>query len=120
MFRDGSLPEKKQLLNLYLNKVTVYPEHVKIVFNHVPQNLIPFASQSQVRPADEGEPCDVHKLIISAKIKEAPTPKLEWTRFPLVEATRVELVSEIVSTGASPGAVLVLKFPPYNAQGQAL
>jgi len=80
MFRDGSLPEKKQLLNLYLNKVTVYPEHVKIVFNHVPQNLIPFASQSQVRPADEGEPCDVHKLIISAKIKEAPTPKLEWTR----------------------------------------
>ena len=83
MFRDGSLPEKKQLVNLYLNKVTVYPEHVEIVFNHVPQNLIPFASQSQVRPADEGEPCDVHKLILTAKIKEAPTPKLEWTRFPL-------------------------------------
>jgi len=37
-----------------------------------------------------------------------------------VEATRVELVSEIISTRASPGAVSVLTFPPYNAQRQAL
>ena len=38
----------------------------------------------------------------------------------MVEATRVELVSETVSTRASPGAVPDLKFPPYNAQEQAL
>ena len=38
----------------------------------------------------------------------------------LVEATRVELVSEIVSTGTSPGAVHGLQFLHYNAHEQAL
>jgi len=38
----------------------------------------------------------------------------------VVEATRVELVSETASTRASPGAFPGLKFPPYNAQEQAL
>ena len=38
----------------------------------------------------------------------------------MVEATRVELVSETVSTGNSPGAVHVLYFPHYNAHEQAL
>lgn len=85
MFRDSSLPEKKQLLNIYLNKVTVYPEHVEIVFNHAPQNLLPNASQSQIRPVEDDEPCDVHKLILSAKIKEVPPSESKVTCFPVVE-----------------------------------
>ena len=38
----------------------------------------------------------------------------------LVEARGVEPLSETVSTRASPGAALNLKFPQSNAQGQAL
>jgi len=38
----------------------------------------------------------------------------------LVEARRVELLSETIFTRASPGAALDLKFPQPNAQGQAL
>lgn len=46
MFEDGTLPQRKQLINLYLKRVLVYPEFVKIELNNVPANLLKVTVES--------------------------------------------------------------------------
>ncbi|MCL2426965.1 MAG: recombinase family protein [Oscillospiraceae bacterium] len=39
LFESGSLPQRKQLLNLYLKRINVYPEYVQIHLHKIPSNL---------------------------------------------------------------------------------
>ena len=47
---DGTLPQMEQIINLYLDKVLVYPDYVEIHLNNVPTNLLN-PSQSKDEPA---------------------------------------------------------------------
>lgn len=40
MFHNGTLPQMEQIINLYLDKVLVYPDYVEIHLNNVPTNLL--------------------------------------------------------------------------------
>lgn len=40
MFRSGELPQMEQIINLYLDRVNVYPEYVEIHINNVPTSII--------------------------------------------------------------------------------
>ena len=40
MFHSGTLPQMEQIINLYLDKVLVYPDYVEIHLNNVPTNLL--------------------------------------------------------------------------------
>ena len=50
MFHSGTLPQMEQIINLYLDKVLVYPDYVEIHLNNVPTNLLN-PSQSKDEPA---------------------------------------------------------------------
>ena len=50
MFHSGTLPQREQIINLYLDKVLVYPDYVEIHLNNVPTNLLN-PSQSKDEPA---------------------------------------------------------------------
>ena len=53
MFHSRTLPQLEQLINLYLDKVLVYPDYVEIHLNNVPTNLLP-PSEPQDKPATSG------------------------------------------------------------------
>lgn len=53
MFHSRTLPQMEQLINLYLDKVLVYPDYVEIHLNNVPTNLLP-PSEPQDKPATSG------------------------------------------------------------------
>ena len=53
MFHSRTLPQLEQLINLYLDKVLVYPDYVEIHLNNVPTNLLP-PSEPQDKPAISG------------------------------------------------------------------
>ena len=50
MFHNGTLPQMEQIINLYLDKVLVYPDYAEIHLNNVPTNLLN-PSQSKDEPA---------------------------------------------------------------------
>ena len=50
MFHSATLPQMEQIINLYLDKVLVYPDYVEIHLNNVPANLLN-PSQSKDEPA---------------------------------------------------------------------
>ena len=50
MFHSGTLPQMEQIINLYLDKVLVYPDYVEIHLNNVPTNLLN-PSQTKDEPA---------------------------------------------------------------------
>ena len=50
MFHNGTLPQMEQIINLYLDKVLVYPDYVEIHLNNVPTNLLN-PSQIMDKPA---------------------------------------------------------------------
>ena len=39
MFLDGTLPQRRQLINLYVKRVVVYDDYVRIELHNVPGNL---------------------------------------------------------------------------------
>jgi len=53
LFLSGELEEKRQLINLYLNKVVVYREHVEIFLNLLPIFLLSKRNPTQ----DSNDPC---------------------------------------------------------------
>ncbi len=53
MFHSGTLPQMEQIINLYLDKVLVYPNYVEIHLNNVPNNLM-IPSQTMDKPALDG------------------------------------------------------------------
>ena len=40
MFRNGELLQMEQIINLYLDRVNVYPEYVEIHINNVPTSIV--------------------------------------------------------------------------------
>ena len=40
MFHKGTLPQMEQIINLYLDRVVVFPDYVEIHLNNVPTNLL--------------------------------------------------------------------------------
>ena len=50
MVHSGTLPQMEQIINLYLDKVLVYPDYVEIHLNNVPTNLLN-PSQTKDEPA---------------------------------------------------------------------
>ena len=65
LYRSGDLPQRKQLLNLYLNRVTVYPDYVQIHINKVPTNILtPVVKDENGAPDPEGQ--DLHIIIKTA------------------------------------------------------
>ncbi len=50
MFHSGTLPQIEQIINLYLDKVLVYPDYVEIHLNNVPDNFLN-PSQNMDKPA---------------------------------------------------------------------
>ena len=40
MFHNGTLPQMEQIINLYLDRVVVFPDYVEIHLNNVPTNLL--------------------------------------------------------------------------------
>ena len=53
LFHSGTLPQMEQLVNLYLDKVVVFPNYVEIHMNNIPSNLIP-PSDRREEPASSG------------------------------------------------------------------
>ena len=40
MFHNGTLPQMEQIINLYLDRVVVFPDYVEVHLNNVPTNLL--------------------------------------------------------------------------------
>ena len=40
MFHNGTLPQMEHIINLYLDRVVVFPDYVEIHLNNVPTNLL--------------------------------------------------------------------------------
>lgn len=59
MFLDGTLPQRRQLINLYVKRVVVYDDYVRIELHNVPGSL----KGSDARLTDDSEPCDVHMIL---------------------------------------------------------
>lgn len=53
MFRSGELPQMEQIINLYLDRVNVYPEYVEIHINNVPTSIVNTV-QTKKEPAISG------------------------------------------------------------------
>ena len=53
MFRSGELPQMEQIINLYLDRVNVYPEYVEIHINNVPTSIVNTV-QTKKEPANSG------------------------------------------------------------------
>ncbi len=89
-FRDGTLPQKQQLLNLYLKKVIVYPEYLEIQLNNVPGAFLKPGEIENGLPTENDEQPGLHIYQNWAQKECAPTLKSEWTRISVVEARGVE------------------------------
>ena len=59
MFLDGTLPQRKQLINLYVKRVVVYDDYVRIELHNVPGSL----KGNDARLTDNSESCDVHMIL---------------------------------------------------------
>jgi len=59
MFLDGTLPQRRQLINLYVKRVVVYDDYVRIELHNVPGSL----KGNDARLTDDSEPCDVHMIL---------------------------------------------------------
>lgn len=62
MFHNGTLPQMEQIINLYLDRVVVFPDYVEIHLNNVPTNLLN-PSEAKDEPALDG----LHTFYIEKK-----------------------------------------------------
>ncbi len=93
LYQNGSLPQKKQLLNLYLKHVDVYPEYVQIQLHKIPTNLMNTAvNDVDSIPDPKGQ--ELHILLLLSKRNPLPCYKNSGTRENVVEARGVEPLSD--------------------------
>ncbi len=95
MYHNGSLPQQKQLLNLYLHRVDVYPEHVKIQLHKVPMSLLePSHNGKEPRPSSEEGPEGANRenAMSAGKIMPPSSHVTDWTGEKLVEANRAGIL----------------------------
>ncbi|MDD4414817.1 MAG: hypothetical protein PHR14_09810 [Oscillospiraceae bacterium] len=88
LYKNGNLPQKRQLLNLYLKRVTVFPEYVQIHLHRVPSSIISPSGGDSL----DSEGQDLHILLKMAKRKPSPRFVKSGTREKMVEARRIELL----------------------------
>ncbi len=69
MFHNGTLPQMEQIINLYLDRVVVFPDYVEIHLNNVPTNLL---NPSETK--DEPALCGLHTFYIE-KMCERNAPQ---------------------------------------------
>ena len=69
MFHNGTLPQMEQIINLYLDRVVVFPDYVEVHLNNVPTNLLN-PSETKDEPALGG----LHTFYIE-KICEKNAPQ---------------------------------------------
>ena len=94
MFLDGSLPQRKQLLNLYIHRINVYPEQIEILLNNIPSShLIPTKEEGILSADDDGQDA-LHKYCFELQKNKTATSKNEMTGLFLVEARGIEPLSE--------------------------
>lgn len=67
MFVEGTLPQRKQLVNLYVKRVVVYSEYVRIELHNIPSNL---KSRTDAGLTDNSEACDIHTILASFRVKK--------------------------------------------------
>ena len=103
LFETGSLPQRKQLLNLYLKRVNVYPEYVQIHLHKIPANLTR-PSSGDCLPADNGE-ADIHIFLKTACLQPKSRSKRGGTGEKLVELGGVS-TSSLVFTYVSDTACI--------------
>ena len=109
LYHNGTLPQRKQLINLYVKRVLVYPEYVEIELNNVPSNLLKPDSNNESLPTEkggEGNPVNVEKW---PRYAEMSASKMKRTPLTVVEARGVEPLSEDIFTQVSPSASARLK-----------
>ena len=70
MFRSGELPQMEQIINLYLDRVNVYPEYVEIHINNVPTSIVNTV-QTKKEPAISG----LHTFSIEKIAENSSTTK---------------------------------------------
>ena len=76
MFHSRELPQMEQIINLYLDRVIVYPEYVEIHLNSVPNNLIS-SSQPKDEPALGGLHTFCVEKMCSNVLQKSQTEKKE-------------------------------------------
>ncbi|MDD4474452.1 MAG: hypothetical protein PHV95_01500 [Eubacteriales bacterium] len=87
LFLDGSLPERKQLLNLYIHRIIVFPEQVEILLNNIPpSHLIP-TKEEGILPAVIGGQDALHKFLEMVQIKNKSAQNIERTSLKLAKNT---------------------------------
>ena len=59
MFRSGELPQIEQILNLYLDRINVYPEYVEIHINNIPTSMMKTSPRTK-----EPAICGLHTFTI--------------------------------------------------------
>ena len=69
MFHNGTLPQMEQIINLYLDRVVVFPDYVEVHLNNVPTNLL---NPSETK--DEPALCGLHTFYIE-KMCERNAPQ---------------------------------------------
>lgn len=67
MFVEGTLPQRKQLINLYVKRVVVYSEYVRIELHNIPSNL---KSRTDAGLTDNSEACDIHTILAKFRVKK--------------------------------------------------
>lgn len=98
LYQDGTLTQKKQIINLYLKKVTVYKEYLEIMINNVPATFLKPCEINDGLPSENEEQSGIHIYKKWLKIKEVSTLKIERTPLDMVEARGVEPLSESCNT----------------------
>lgn len=81
MFRSRELPQMEQLINLYLDRVNVYPEYVEVCLNQVPTSVMKSTSHKK-EPAASG--LHTFRIELSHKNISGKRRKLKNETFPLV------------------------------------
>jgi site-specific DNA recombinase len=94
LYQSGALPQRKQLVNLYLKRVLVYSEYIEVELNNVPSNLLKPTLNDDKLPTENGGQDAVHIYEIWLKIRKMPTSEMKRTLKKLVKARGVEPLSE--------------------------
>lgn len=96
MYSNGNLPQRRQLINLYVKQVLVYPEYVEIEFNNIPTNLLKAPVENEFLPTvgNDGEN-DKNGDILPEK-REMSASKMRRTRNFVVEANHTVLNSRFI------------------------
>ena len=68
-YLNGTLKEKEQLINQYLNKVVVYQEHIEVYLNRLPTYLLKvqeFELKAQKKHKNDHNPAKISKIVAEA------------------------------------------------------